>query len=116
MARSKEAFRVGISGSYGGLNLGDEAILSGIVKELRRSLPLDSFMRIRNRHDPGSSPELPVLDGFDRVDQHDDVQGQIVPDHIPDPSFQGDSESNGCPGRQASGQHEPQRGGKHIHF
>ena len=34
MSRSKQAFRVGISGSYGGLNLGDEAILSGIVKEL----------------------------------------------------------------------------------
>ena len=75
-----------------------------------------SFIRIQNRHDPGSSPELPVLDGFDRVDQHNDVQGQIVPDHIPDPSFQGDSESNGCPDRQASGQHEPQRGGKHIHL
>ena len=35
MARSKQAFRVGISGSYGGLNLGDEAILAGIVTELR---------------------------------------------------------------------------------
>jgi polysaccharide pyruvyl transferase CsaB len=30
--------RVGISGSYGGLNLGDEAILEVIITELRRSL------------------------------------------------------------------------------
>lgn len=30
---------VGVSGSYGGLNLGDEAILTGIVNELGRSVP-----------------------------------------------------------------------------
>jgi polysaccharide pyruvyl transferase CsaB len=34
-------FRVGISGSYGGLNLGDEAILQGIITQLRRSVPVD---------------------------------------------------------------------------
>jgi polysaccharide pyruvyl transferase CsaB len=32
-------FRVGITGSYGGLNLGDEAILQSIIGELRRELP-----------------------------------------------------------------------------
>ena len=41
MARSRQTFRVGISGSYGGLNLGDEAILKGIVNQLRRSLPVE---------------------------------------------------------------------------
>jgi polysaccharide pyruvyl transferase CsaB len=35
----KEAIKVGISGSYGGLNLGDEAILQSIVAQLRRDLP-----------------------------------------------------------------------------
>jgi polysaccharide pyruvyl transferase CsaB len=34
-------YRVGISGSYGGLNLGDEAILHGIMGELRRSVPVE---------------------------------------------------------------------------
>jgi polysaccharide pyruvyl transferase CsaB len=34
-------FRVGISGSYGGLNLGDEAILQGILGQLRASVPVE---------------------------------------------------------------------------
>jgi polysaccharide pyruvyl transferase CsaB len=34
-------FRVGISGSYGGLNLGDEAILASIICQLRKSLPVE---------------------------------------------------------------------------
>lgn len=33
-------YRVGISGSYGGMNLGDEAILQVIIHELRRRLPV----------------------------------------------------------------------------
>ena len=33
--------RVGISGSYGGFNLGDEAILQVILDELRRSTPIE---------------------------------------------------------------------------
>jgi polysaccharide pyruvyl transferase CsaB len=36
-----KAFRVGISGSYGGRNLGDEAILQGIVSQLRAALPVE---------------------------------------------------------------------------
>jgi polysaccharide pyruvyl transferase CsaB len=35
----KNPIRVGITGSYGGLNLGDEAILQSIIGELRRELP-----------------------------------------------------------------------------
>ncbi len=34
-------FRIGISGSYGGMNLGDEAILSGIITQLRESVPAE---------------------------------------------------------------------------
>jgi polysaccharide pyruvyl transferase CsaB len=36
---AKTPCRVGITGSYGGLNLGDEAILQSIIAELRRELP-----------------------------------------------------------------------------
>jgi polysaccharide pyruvyl transferase CsaB len=35
------AFRVGISGSYGGMNLGDESILQAMIGELRDSLPVE---------------------------------------------------------------------------
>lgn len=44
-------FRVGISGSYGGLNLGDEAILEGILGELRVSLPVEVTVFSRNPED-----------------------------------------------------------------
>ena len=36
---AKDTYRVGITGSYGGLNLGDEAILHSMVDQLRRELP-----------------------------------------------------------------------------
>jgi polysaccharide pyruvyl transferase CsaB len=45
-------FRVGISGSYGGLNLGDEAILQAIVSQLRDSLPVEITVFSR---DPGDT-------------------------------------------------------------
>ena len=44
-------FRVGISGSYGGLNLGDEAILEGIIKELRASVPVEITVFTRDAAD-----------------------------------------------------------------
>lgn len=44
-------FRVGISGSYGGLNLGDEAILQVIVCQLRRRLPVEITVFSRNPQD-----------------------------------------------------------------
>ncbi len=37
----KRKYRIGISGSYGGLNLGDEAILQCIIQQLRRSVPAE---------------------------------------------------------------------------
>ncbi len=55
--------RIGISGSYGGLNLGDEAILQGILRELRRSVPAEITVFSRNpadtlaRHDVERSVE-----------------------------------------------------------
>src|SRR4026209_1419633 len=39
MPTGKDVFRVGIPGSYGGMNLGDEAILQSIIAQLRRDLP-----------------------------------------------------------------------------
>jgi polysaccharide pyruvyl transferase CsaB len=44
-------FQVGISGSYGGLNLGDEAILHGIVSELKRSLSVEITVFSRDAED-----------------------------------------------------------------
>jgi polysaccharide pyruvyl transferase CsaB len=44
-------FRVGITGSYGGLNLGDEAILRNIVAQLRESLPVEITVFSRNPED-----------------------------------------------------------------
>ena len=59
--------RVGISGSYGGFNLGDEAILQVMVNQLRRSLPVEItvFSReaedTRRRHDVDRVVQLRAL-------------------------------------------------------
>jgi polysaccharide pyruvyl transferase WcaK-like protein len=59
-------FRVGISGSYGGLNLGDEAILEGILRELRAAVPVEITVFSRNPDDTlkrhGVERALPVRD------------------------------------------------------
>ena len=39
--KGRKTYRIGISGSYGGLNLGDEAILQSIIAGLRSSLHVD---------------------------------------------------------------------------
>ena len=39
LMESTDAIRIGISGSYGGMNLGDEAILEGILGQLRATRP-----------------------------------------------------------------------------
>ena len=39
IGKDKDIYRVGITGSYGGLNLGDEAILQSIISQLRKDLP-----------------------------------------------------------------------------
>lgn len=42
---------VGISGSYGGMNIGDEAILEAIVTQLRDALPVEITVFTRNPED-----------------------------------------------------------------
>jgi polysaccharide pyruvyl transferase CsaB len=51
MQANREKFRIGISGSYGGMNLGDEAILEGILAELRASVPAEVTVFSRNPAD-----------------------------------------------------------------
>jgi len=58
MAKSRQPFRVGISGSYGGFNLGDEAILKGIVKELRGALPVEITVFSRDAEDTGQRHQV----------------------------------------------------------
>ncbi len=47
----KKTFHIGISGSYGGLNLGDEAILQSITSELRSRLPVEITVFSPNAED-----------------------------------------------------------------
>lgn len=51
MAETGKTYKVGISGSYGGLNMGDEAILQCIVAQLRASLPVEITVFSRNPED-----------------------------------------------------------------
>ena len=46
-----KTYHIGISGSYGGLNLGDEAILEGIIKQLRTSGPVEITVFSRDLED-----------------------------------------------------------------
>ncbi|HOA75390.1 MAG TPA: polysaccharide pyruvyl transferase family protein [Phycisphaerae bacterium] len=46
-----ERYRIGISGSYGGLNLGDEAILEGILQQLRATVAAEVTVFSRNPED-----------------------------------------------------------------
>src|SRR5262247_2388700 len=48
---SPQILRVGISGSYGGLNLGDEAILQSIVAQLRAAGPVEITVFSRDAKD-----------------------------------------------------------------
>lgn len=48
---TSDTYRVGISGSYGGLNLGDEAILQSIIAQLREDLPVEITVFSRNPDD-----------------------------------------------------------------
>ncbi len=48
---AKDLYRVGITGSYGGLNLGDEAILQSIIAPLRRDLPVEITVFSRDAED-----------------------------------------------------------------
>jgi polysaccharide pyruvyl transferase CsaB len=48
---NRKKLKVGISGSYGGMNLGDEAILEGILGQLRASLDAEITVFSRNPED-----------------------------------------------------------------
>ena len=48
---AKEIYKIGITGSYGGLNLGDEAILQSIVAQLRKDLPVEITVFSRDAED-----------------------------------------------------------------
>ena len=51
MAPPKDLYRIGITGSYGGLNLGDEAILQAIIAQLRKDLPVEITVFSRDAED-----------------------------------------------------------------
>jgi polysaccharide pyruvyl transferase CsaB len=51
MTKPAKRWRIGISGSYGGMNLGDEAILDGILNQLRATIPADITVFSRNPRD-----------------------------------------------------------------
>ena len=59
--------RVGISGSYGGLNLGDEAILQVIISELRRSVPVEVTVFSHNPEDTLSRHRVERAVSFDKL-------------------------------------------------
>ncbi|HEY8402095.1 MAG TPA: polysaccharide pyruvyl transferase family protein [Cytophagaceae bacterium] len=48
---AERIYKIGISGSYGGLNMGDEAILQSIVSQLRQSIPVEITVFSRNASD-----------------------------------------------------------------
>src|SRR5687768_306197 len=54
-------YKVAISGSYGGMNLGDEAILSGMLKELKASLDVDVVVFSRNPEDTEKRHKVKAL-------------------------------------------------------
>lgn len=47
----KKAYKIGISGSYGGMNLGDEAILQSIIRGLRNAITVEITIFSRNPED-----------------------------------------------------------------
>jgi polysaccharide pyruvyl transferase CsaB len=59
-------YRIGISGSYGGLNLGDEAILQSIVAQLRATVPCEITVFSRDAKDTAARHKvercIPVRD------------------------------------------------------
>jgi polysaccharide pyruvyl transferase CsaB len=51
MTKSGKTFTIGISGSYGGLNLGDEAILESIITQMRENVSAEITVFSRNPQD-----------------------------------------------------------------
>ncbi len=65
-AAADRVYRIGISGSYGGLNLGDEAILQSIVAQLRAAVPCEITVFSRDAKDTAArhkvEKSIPVRD------------------------------------------------------
>ncbi|MCW4030344.1 MAG: polysaccharide pyruvyl transferase family protein [Candidatus Bathyarchaeota archaeon] len=70
-----EKFHVGISGSYGGLNLGDEAILQSIVSQLRASVDVEITVFSRNPPDTVSRHQVEKV-----VDHRKLTRLEVTPD------------------------------------
>jgi polysaccharide pyruvyl transferase CsaB len=49
--KERKPYRIGISGSYGGMNLGDEAILQAIIARIRNTMPAEITVFSRNPED-----------------------------------------------------------------
>jgi polysaccharide pyruvyl transferase CsaB len=49
--KEQKTYRIGISGSYGGMNLGDEAILQAIIARVRDTVPAEITVFSRNPED-----------------------------------------------------------------
>lgn len=70
--------RIGISGSYGGLNMGDEAILYAIIEQLRSALPVEITVFSRDpddtmrRHDVERA--VPVRN-LTRTEAYEEIEG-----------------------------------------
>lgn len=66
--------RVGISGSYGGLNMGDEAILTAIVAQLRSSMPVEITVFSRDAENTRRHHDLDHVVQARELTRHDTIQ------------------------------------------
>jgi polysaccharide pyruvyl transferase WcaK-like protein len=71
--------RIGISGSYGGMNLGDEAILEGILVELRASADVEATVFSRNPADTLAQYYGLLANAADFVVERFDAEVVFVP-------------------------------------
>lgn len=74
-AGAGKRFRIGICGSYGGLNLGDEAILHSIIAQIHRSVPAEITVFSR---DPADTLKRHAVDRAVAV--RDMTRDEIIPE------------------------------------
>jgi polysaccharide pyruvyl transferase CsaB len=74
----QRVLRVGISGSYGGMNLGDEAILTALLDEIRQRVPAEIVVFSRDPDDTAERHRVeravPVRD-LSRTEVADEISG-----------------------------------------
>ena len=75
-------YRIGISGSYGGMNLGDEAILEGILKELRGTPGLEVEVVVFSRNAKDTEERHKVRAVPIRDLHKDEVLGELKQLHL----------------------------------